>query len=59
MAEIAVNGVELAYEEQGRGQPIVCIHGTGSSSALWADAAAVLATRGRTIVYVRSLGWQR
>jgi esterase len=50
---IPVNGVALYYEEHGAGEPIVCIHGTGSSSALWRDAAAVLATHGRTILYDR------
>ena len=53
MSEIRVNGVSLYYEEHGAGDPVVCIHGTGSSSALWVDAAAELATRGRTIVYDR------
>jgi pimeloyl-ACP methyl ester carboxylesterase len=53
MSEIRVNGVSLYYEEHGAGEPIVCIHGTGSSSALWVDAAAELATRGRAIVYDR------
>ncbi len=50
---IRVNGVALYYEEHGAGEPIVCIHGTGSSSALWRDAAAMLATHGRTILYDR------
>ena len=53
MSEIRVNGMSLYYEEHGSGEPILCIHGTGSSSALWVDAAAELATRGRTIVYDR------
>ena len=53
MSEIRVNGVSLYYEEQGAGAPIVCIHGTGSSAILWAEAAAELAKRGRTIVYDR------
>jgi pimeloyl-ACP methyl ester carboxylesterase len=53
MSEIRVNGVSLYYDEHGAGDPIVCIHGTGSSSALWVDAAVELATRGRTIVYDR------
>ena len=35
MPEIRVNGVSLYYEERGAGEPILCIHGTGSSSALW------------------------
>ena len=53
MSEIRVNGVSLYYEEHGAGEPIVCIHGTGSSSVLWRDAADELAQRGRTIVYDR------
>jgi esterase len=53
MPETRVNGVSLYYEEHGAGDSILCIHGTGSSSVLWADAAAVLATRGRAIVYDR------
>ncbi len=50
---VRVNGVTLYYEEHGAGEPILCIHGTGSSSALWRDAAGELATRGRTIIYDR------
>jgi pimeloyl-ACP methyl ester carboxylesterase len=53
MSEIRVNGVSLYYEEHGAGEPIVCIHGTGSSAAFWADAAKELETHGRTIVYDR------
>jgi esterase len=53
MPEIRVNGVSLYYEDHGSGDPILCIHGTGSSAAFWADAAEELATRGRAIVYDR------
>jgi esterase len=51
--ELTVNGVSLYYEEHGAGEPIVCLHGSGSSAAFWTDAAHVLATRGRVIVYDR------
>jgi esterase len=51
--EVRVNGVRLHYEEYGAGEPILCIHGTGSSSLLWRDAAAQLGKRGRTIIYDR------
>jgi pimeloyl-ACP methyl ester carboxylesterase len=47
------NGVSLHYEERGAGEPLVCIHGTLSSAALWRDAATELGTRGRAIVYDR------
>jgi esterase len=53
VAEVRVNGVSLYYEEHGAGEPILCIHGTGSSAAVWGDAVARLATRGRTIAYDR------
>jgi esterase len=51
--EFRANGVSLYYEEHGAGEPIVCIHGTSGSAAIWGDAATELATRGRTIVYDR------
>jgi pimeloyl-ACP methyl ester carboxylesterase len=53
MSEIRVNGVTLFYEEHGSGEPILCIHGTGSSSTLWSAAATELGRRGRAIVYDR------
>jgi len=53
MSEVRVNDVSLYYEEHGAGEPIVCIHGTGSSAVAWSDAAHELATRGRTILYDR------
>jgi esterase len=53
VAEIQVNGVALYYEEHGAGEPILGIHGTGSSAAAWAGAVGELATRGRTITYDR------
>lgn len=53
MPEVRANGVTLYYEERGSGDAIVGLHGTGSSAAFWADAAATLATRGRAIVYDR------
>jgi len=51
--EIRVNGVSLYYEEHGTGEPILCLHGAGSSAAVWSDAVSELATRGRTIAYDR------
>jgi pimeloyl-ACP methyl ester carboxylesterase len=51
--QVRVNGVSLYYEEHGAGTPILCIHGTSGSAAVWGDAATELATRGRAIVYDR------
>jgi esterase len=53
MPKLRVNGVSIHYEERGEGQPILCIHGTGSSAALWERAMGELALRGRAIAYDR------
>ena len=54
MADVRVNGVRLYVEERGRGEPIVCIHGTSSSAMVWRrDATDALAELGRVIVYDR------
>ncbi len=45
--------MRLAYEERGSGDPILCIHGAGSSAQLWADAVEELAQLGRVIAYDR------
>lgn len=47
------NGVRLYYEEHGAGDPILGIHGTGSSAMLWSNAFPALAALGRLIVYDR------
>jgi pimeloyl-ACP methyl ester carboxylesterase len=51
--QIHANGVSLYYEEYGSGEPILGIHGGGSSAAMWANAAPRLAAHGRTILYDR------
>jgi esterase len=53
MAQCTVNGVQLHYDELGAGDPILCIHGAGSSTQLWADAVEQLARLGRVIAYDR------
>lgn len=53
MSTITINGIDLYYEELGHGEPILGIHGTPSSSLLWADAARELAEHGRCVVYDR------
>jgi esterase len=50
---VTVNGVGLYYEQQGAGEPILCIHGAGSSAIVWSDAVAQLARLGRVIAYDR------
>lgn len=54
MPEAHVNGVRLYYEEHGRGDAILCIHGTSTSARVWRRAAiSELSTLGRVIVYDR------
>lgn len=53
MPEVRVNGIRLYYEEHGEGQPILCIHGSGSSALLWASAVDPLSRLGRVILYDR------
>jgi pimeloyl-ACP methyl ester carboxylesterase len=53
MSEVRVNGVTLYYEEHGVGAPILGIHGTGSSAALWHAPAVELGRHGRALVYDR------
>jgi pimeloyl-ACP methyl ester carboxylesterase len=53
MPEQVANGVRLHYEQRGEGDPILCIHGAGTSAELWADAVARLARLGRAIAYDR------
>ena len=53
MAGCTVNGVQLHYDERGSGDPILCIHGAGSSTQLWAAAVEELAGLGRVIAYDR------
>ena len=36
MAYLTVNGVELFYEDEGAGQPVVFLHGWGTSGRVWA-----------------------
>lgn len=54
MPQARVNGVRLFYEEHGRGEPILVIHGTSSSAMVWRRAAIdELSQLGRVIVYDR------
>lgn len=48
-----VNGADLYCEVWGRGAPILCIHGTGSSALAWEAAVPRLAGIGRVISYDR------
>jgi haloalkane dehalogenase len=51
MAEgrVTVDGVELAYQEAGDGEPIVLLHGNPMSSHLWRKVMPAIADLGRVI----------
>jgi pimeloyl-ACP methyl ester carboxylesterase len=50
MATFTAQGATLNYAESGRGEPLLLIHGLGSSGADWALQLPVLENRFRTIV---------
>src|SRR5210317_493480 len=45
-----VNAIELAYIEEGEGDPIVLLHGNPTSSYLWRNVVPELTGLGRVIV---------
>lgn len=46
-----VNGVELDYRDEGRGRPVVLLHGLGNSLHTWSGVARSLRTTYRVIRY--------
>jgi pimeloyl-ACP methyl ester carboxylesterase len=50
---VALGRARLHYEERGAGTPVLGIHGTPGSAALWEDAARDLSRHGRCITYDR------
>jgi pimeloyl-ACP methyl ester carboxylesterase len=46
-------GVALAYEESGKGEPVVLIHGTASNRSVWRETVAELGGDLRAITYDR------
>lgn len=49
MARIEVNGASIEYLDQGRGEPVVLLHSSGSSSAQWRSLIQQLSERYRVI----------
>jgi len=47
---VTVNGLQLAYIEQGQGDPVVLLHGNPTSSYLWRNVIPELEGCGRIIV---------
>jgi pimeloyl-ACP methyl ester carboxylesterase len=56
MPTLQARGVEIAWSERGDGAPVVLIHETAASSAVWEPVAAELGERARAIAYDRR-GW--
>jgi 3-oxoadipate enol-lactonase len=50
MPTIALDGVDLYYEERGSGPPVLLIHGNGGVAELWDEVRHGLASDHRTIV---------
>lgn len=53
MSRIEVNGIELAYDDVGQGEPLVLVHGSWSDRSVWEPVVAQLAELGRVISYDR------
>ena len=51
MPRAKVNGVEIAYEVQGDGYPLVLAHGYTASQELWADQRDAFSRRYRLVTY--------
>lgn len=54
MGRIEVDGAELAFDEQGAGEPLVLVHGTGAQASSWGRSVGDLAAGGyRVLAYDR------
>jgi pimeloyl-ACP methyl ester carboxylesterase len=51
MSRIAVNGVQLAYDDAGSGQPVVFVHGGGLDRRMWRPQIEALRGEFRCIAY--------
>lgn len=51
MPMVAAGSVEIYYEEQGKGAPLVCIAGLGAAHDAWASVRGPLAEKFRVIVF--------
>lgn len=57
MATLAVNGTSLEYIDQGRGEPVVLIHGSASDYRSWRQQMGDFGRDFRTIAYSRRYHW--
>ena len=54
---VHVNDVDLAYVEQGRGDPVIFVHGSLGDYRLWGAQMAPFGERYRAIAYSRCYHW--
>lgn len=50
---VHVNGTEMSYVEQGRGTPVVFVHGSAGDWRIWENQRPAVSTRYRFIAYSR------
>jgi pimeloyl-ACP methyl ester carboxylesterase len=53
MKRVQVNGTELTYVDQGRGTPVVFVHGTAGDWRIWEEQRAAISSRYRFVAYSR------
>jgi pimeloyl-ACP methyl ester carboxylesterase len=58
MPALEARGVELAWSERGEGLPVLLVHETATTGAVWGPLAEALAPNARAIAYDRR-GWGR
>ena len=51
MPKVKVNGIELNYQESGRGEPVLMIMGFGGDHLAWAFQVPALNTKYRVITF--------
>ena len=49
MPSLRVNGYEMAYVEQGAGEPVLLVHGSLNDHRFWAPQMYAFAARFRTV----------
>ncbi len=54
---VRVNEADLAYVEQGAGDPVVFVHGSLNGYRRWGEQLAPFAARYRAIAYSRRRHW--
>ena len=54
---VRVNGADLAYVEQGAGDPVVFVHGSLNDYRRWGEQLAPFAARHRAVAYSRRYHW--